>query len=147
MAKFKHIFLATDFGDCSSQALQLATELTVQFGAQLTLLHVWELPSYGYMDAIALPTDLVDQVARAAEARMAETVATIQERCPDTRSIVKMGNIAFELQKIVEDERPDLLVLGTHGRHGFKRALLGSVAEKLVRTSPVPVLTVHGTEP
>jgi nucleotide-binding universal stress UspA family protein len=144
MATFKNIFLATDFSECSAEALRIATELAIQFGSQLTLLHVWELPSYGYMDAIALPAELVDQVTRAAEARMSETIATVRDRCPNTRSIVKMGNVTSELLKTIEDERPDLVVLGTHGRRGFTRALLGSVAEKVVRGSPVPVLTVHG---
>lgn len=147
MAIFKHILVATDFSECSVRASQLASELASTFSAQLTVVHIWELPSYGYLEAVALPSELVEQVGRAAEARMAETVATLKAQCPTARSIVKMGDVAFELLKAVEDEHSDLLVLGTHGRRGFTRALLGSVAEKLVRTAPVPVLTVHAAGP
>jgi len=59
---------------------------------------------------------------------------------------VKMGIVWSDLLRTVEEAMPDLLVVGTHGRRGFKRALLGSVAEKLVRSSPVPVLTAHALE-
>jgi len=75
---------------------------------------------------------------------MAGTVSAINARCSNVKSIVKMGLAWAEILNVVEETKPDLLVLGTHGRHGFKRAILGSVAEKLVRSSPVPVLTVHG---
>lgn len=147
MAIFKHILVATDFGDSSTQALQLAVELAGKLGAELTLAHIWEFPSYGYMEAVPLPVDLGQQIEKAAEARMKAMIASIKDRCPNTKSIVKMGLVGPDLLELVEKLRPDLVVTGTHGRRGLKRAVLGSVAEKLVRTSPVPVLTVHGKEP
>ncbi len=147
MAIFKHILLATDFGESSNQALRVATELASQFEAKLTLVHIWEFPRYGYTESLPVPVDYLDEISNGAEACMAETVASIKEQCPNARSVVKMGNIGDEVLKTVEEERPDLLVVGTHGRRGLKRAVLGSVAEKLVRTSPVPVLTVHGKAP
>lgn len=144
MALFKHILVATDFGESSTQALQLAVELSSNLGAELTLVHIWEYPSYGYMGVVPMPMDLGDQISKAAEACMATTVAKIKDRCPNVKTVVKMGLVGADLIHIVEERRPDLVVLGTHGRRGLKRAMLGSVAEKLVRTSPVPVLTVHG---
>ena len=147
MAIFKHILVATDFGESSMQAMQCAVELAQKLGAKLTLAHICDFPSYGYMGAVALPLDLGQQIEKAAAARMTATIASIKARCPNTTSIVKMGLVDQDLLQLVEELRPDLVLTGTHGRRGLRRAVLGSVAEKLVRRSPVPVLTVHGTEP
>jgi len=146
MAIFKHILVATDFGEISERALDLALELAGRFDSQLTLIHIWEFPSYEYMGGSSLPLDYADKIGEAARQRMAQTVSASTPRCPNVKSIVRTGIVWSEVLRTIEETGPDLLVLGTHGRHGFKRALLGSVAEKLVRSSPVPVLTVHGVE-
>ena len=146
MAIFKRILVATDFGDASERALGVALELAARFESELTLIHVWEFPTYEYLDGVPMPIDYADRVGEAASARMAATIDSIKARCPNAKSIVKMGVVASEVLRSVEETKPDLLVVGTHGRRGFKRAILGSVAEKLVRSSPVPVLTVHGAE-
>lgn len=146
MAIFKRILVATDFGEASERALELALELAVQFDSELTLIHVWEFPSYEYMGAVPAADDLAERIAEAANAQMASTIGLLKPRCSKLNSIVRMGHAASELLSCIEEIRPDLLVLGTHGRRGFKRALLGSVAEKLVRCSPIPVLTVRGQE-
>jgi nucleotide-binding universal stress UspA family protein len=93
-----------------------------------------------------MPVDYAERFSEAARARMARTVESIKPRCPNVKSIVNMGVAWLDVLRVVEETRPDLLVLGTHGRRGLKRAVLGSVAEKLVRSSPVPVLTVHAPE-
>ena len=140
----KRILVATDFDESSKHALQLALELQTKFQAELTLVHVWELPSFGYMEVVPIPEEVLNQISKAAEVRMAALVASIEGQCPNTKSLVKMGNVHSEVLRVVAETGADLLVLGTHGRRGLQRALLGSVAEKLVRTSPIPVLTVHG---
>ena len=146
MANFKHILLATDFGEASEHALELALELAARFESQLTLIHIWEFPSYEYLEGIPMPVDYAERLSEAARARMARTVDSIKTRCPNVKSIVSVGVAWVDVLRVVEETRPDLLVLGTHGRRGLKRAILGSVAEKLVRSSPVPVLTVHAPE-
>lgn len=146
MAIFKHILVATDFGEISEGALDLALELAARFDSQLTLIHTWEFPSYEYLDGTPMPFDYAEKIGEAARQRMATTVSAIKPRCPNVKSIVRMGIVWSEVLRAIEETSSDLLVLGTHGRHGFKRAILGSVAEKLVRLSSVPVLTVHGVE-
>lgn len=143
MANFKHILLATDFGEASEHALELALELAARFDSQLTLIHIWEFPSYEYLAGVPMPVDYAERFGEAARARMARTVDSVKSRCANVKSIVNMGVAWMDVLRVVEEARPDLLVLGTHGRRGLKRAILGSVAEKLVRLSPVPVLTVH----
>jgi len=146
MANFKHIQVATDFGEASERALELALELGTRFDSELTLVHIWEFPSYEYLDGIPMPRDFAERMGEAANARMAGLMSAIKPRFPNLKSIVKMGIVWSELLRTVQETMPDLLVVGTHGRRGFKRALLGSVAEKLVRSSPVPVLTAHALE-
>jgi nucleotide-binding universal stress UspA family protein len=146
MATFKRILVATDFGEASERALELALDLAARFESELTLIHIWEFPTYEYMGGTPIPSDFAERVGEAASARMAGTVSSIKARCPNVKSIVKMGLVSAEVLSCVEAIKADLLVLGTHGRRGLKRAILGSVAEKLVRSSPVPVLTVHGLE-
>lgn len=146
MMNFKRILVATDFSEPSERALEAALDLAARFDSELTLVHIWEFPSYDYMHGVVLPIDFAERIAEAAEVRMASTISSIKQRSPNAKSIVKMGVVWSEVLSTIEETRPDLLVLGTHGRRGLKRAVLGSVAEKLVRLSPVPVLTVHGSE-
>jgi len=146
MTLFKRILVATDFGEASERALEVALDLAARFDSELTLVHIWEFPSYEYLDGVPMPNDFAERVAEAARARMAGTISSVKSRCPNVKSIVKMGVVWSEVLRTVEETKPDLLVVGTHGRRGLKRAILGSVAEKLVRSSSVPVLTVHGSE-
>ena len=146
MAIFKRILVATDFGEASERALELALEIAARFDSELTLVHIWEFPSYEYLDGTPMPIDFAERVGDAAKARMAGTISSIRASCPNVKSIVKMGIAWSEVLRTVEETKPDLLVVGTHGRRGLKRAILGSVAEKLVRSSAVPVLTVHGAD-
>ncbi len=141
MTVFKHILVPTDLSDASGDALNTAIELAVTFGARLTLLHVWTMPTMGYAEGLAWP---VDEMKQAAKRSLDELRAKVAEQVPATDAVVKSG---LDWQRIVEaasDGDVDLIVMGTHGRHGLPRVLLGSVAERVVRMAPVPVLTVRG---
>jgi nucleotide-binding universal stress UspA family protein len=134
----------TDFGSPSGRAVETAAELARTFGSQLTLLHIWEIPVYPYMEFLLETPDLVASVEAAATQRLAEALAQVRKSVPDARSILKMGVPWQQILDTISKEQPDLVVMGTHGRKGVSHALLGSVAEKVVRLSPVPVMTVHG---
>lgn len=140
MPSFKHILVPTDFGEVSMHAADVACELAEKFGARLTLFHVWSLPIPVYAEGIAVPIDLVQQAAN--EALEAE-VARIRKRIPAARALLISGAPASGIVEAVSEHGCDLVVIGTHGRRGLPRAILGSVAEKVVRRSPVPVLSVH----
>jgi nucleotide-binding universal stress UspA family protein len=146
MATFKRILVATDFGGASEAALEVALELAARFDSELTLIHIWEFPNYEYLGGMPMPIDYADRLGEAARRRMLGTVNAIKSRCPNAKSIVKMGIAWSDVLSAEEETKADLLVVGTHGRRGLKRAILGSVAEKLVRLSPVPVLTVHAAD-
>lgn len=144
---FKHILVPIDFGKSSTRALDLAVELATTFDAELTVLHVWEIPTYAYMDATGMMTDLATPIADAAEAELAKTLSEVRARFPRANARLSQAVPWQGVVAAIEELKPDLVVMGTHGRRGVSHALLGSVAEKVVRLSPVPVLTVRGPEP
>jgi len=143
---FERILVATDFSDSSRQALELALQIAEKFNSELTLVHSWEAPSYSYGGGLYLPVDLAAPIERAAVARLEEAAAELKQRLPRAKSLLRSGIAWEEVLGAATQVNADLIVMGTHGRHGLERALLGSVAEKVVRMARMPVLTVHGTK-
>jgi nucleotide-binding universal stress UspA family protein len=140
---FKHIVVATDFGECSERALDLALEIASKFDSQLTLVHSWEAPSYSYGGGLYVAVDMVTPIEQAAVAALDRATAELKLRMPTAKSMIRSGPAWEEVLATATLVQADLIVLGTHGRRGLNRALLGSVAEKVVRMATVPVLTVH----
>lgn len=142
MSSFTHLLVPTDFEEASTQALELAIGIAQNSGASLTLVHFWELPAYPYLGAIYSSYDYVTPIGEAADARIAKLLAVVQRRLPGAKAICRMGVPWEGILSAVTELHADLIVMGTHGRRGIVHALLGSVAEKVVRLSAVPVLTV-----
>lgn len=142
MQIFKHILVPTDFHEASASALELAVSMAQAFDAKLTLLHVWEVPIYPYMDFM-LNSSLITRVEDAAVKGLAEALEKLQQKLPTAESKLKTGLPWHGVLEAINELGVDLVVMGTHGRHGLSRLTLGSVAERVVRLSPVPVLTVH----
>ncbi|HVY25361.1 MAG TPA: universal stress protein [Polyangiaceae bacterium] len=143
MQAFKNILVATDFSSSSERALELAVKLATKFEAKLTLLHVWEVPVYPYMDFVLSSAELMRNVEQAAEHRLSAALRELQERIPAARSLLKMGVPWEQILATAKEEQVDVIVMGTHGRRGVEHFVLGSVAEKVVRLAPVPVLTAR----
>jgi nucleotide-binding universal stress UspA family protein len=142
MKTFKHILVATDFEPSSAEALDVAISVARAFDAKLTLLHVWELPIYPYMEFMLNSEVITDMEDRAVK-RLGEAIAKVREELPSADSLLKTGVPAAGIVEAINDLKPDLVVLGTHGRRGFSHLMLGSVAERVTRLSPTPVLTVR----
>jgi nucleotide-binding universal stress UspA family protein len=144
-ADWKRICCPVDFSDASRAAMEVAADLARRFGAELVLFHAYPVPGYTFPDGsvVASPKmlqDLADGAERHLESwRLeAEPIAARPVR------IVKVaGEPASEIVAFARDERIDLLVLGTHGRSGLEHALMGSIAERVVRRARCPVLTVR----
>lgn len=143
---FKKIVVATDFGKASERAVEFAIEIAVRFGAQLTLVHSWEAPSYAYGGGLSMPVDVITPIQQAAEAELQQALEGIEQRVPSAASSLRSGLAWEEILAAASEVGADLIVLGTHGRRGLSRALLGSVAEKVVRMASIPVLSVHDSE-
>lgn len=140
------ILVPLDFSACSKKALQYAVPFARQFGATLALLHVVQITypagEFTPPDTPALELELRDSSQKQLEALVEKE---IQGAVP-TRTLVRTGPAAEEIVAIAKEEAVDLIILSTHGHTGFKRVLLGSTAEHVVRHAPCPVLTVREHE-
>ena len=141
MFAVKHILVPTDFSDTSEGALAAAVEIARTYHARLTLLHVWSIPNTGYAEGLNWPLDGMEKAARNA---LDEVEARTRKLHVETDSVLQMGAESQRILELVKARSIDLVVIGTHGRRGLSRVFLGSVAEKVVRLSPVPVLTIRG---
>jgi nucleotide-binding universal stress UspA family protein len=144
MARFHHVLVPIDFEESSEDALEAAVELALTFHARLTLVHAWDVPSSAYAAMTYISADVWTAIEQGAKARLASALATVQKRLPSARATLLKGPTASEILAAADRSKADLIVMGTHGRRGISHLLLGSVAEKVVRLSPVPVLTVRG---
>ncbi len=134
------ILVPVDFQEPSHQALSLATEYARRLEMDITLMHVFVIPAVVYpgFEPIVAP-GLPEEIATAARSAMDQVVKSSGAQ----HSILRSGDPATEILKAIEEIKPALVVMGTHGRTGLSRMFLGSVAEKLVRQSQAPVLTVR----
>ncbi len=139
----KHILVAHDFEKDSDAALDYALGLARALGARITLLHTYEIPSMGAPEVLVMATDWTRQIGAVAR----ESLAKIAERAgppgAPLAAEVREGAAWREVDSFAREHHVDLVVVGSHGRRGLSRALLGSVAERIVRTAPCPVLVVR----
>jgi universal stress protein A len=151
MARITRILVPTDFSATADAALDYAWVLAEKFGASIQLLHVLEDPlivngmaAEAYIaEAPALRTAMLDD----ARERLRHRTTRRDNGTPLIESEVLFGHGANTIAEYAGERNVDLIVMGTHGRTGFAHLLLGSVAERLVRIAPCPVLTVrHPTE-
>src|SRR5215831_9142763 len=143
MQPFKHILAATDLSEPSQKAVRLATQLARNFKASLTVVHVFEYPRALYSPAALYAGDLVEPVLEEVEATMAQTLRSISRDIPQASAKIRQGVPYEQILAAAKESGADLIVMGTRGRTGIAHVMLGSVAEKVVRLSRVPVLTVR----
>jgi nucleotide-binding universal stress UspA family protein len=144
MGAIRHILVPHDFGETAQHAFDFAMDLADKLGAKVTVVHAYEVPVYGFPDGVVLTAEMSGQIERAARAALDGVAARGRRPSVDVQVALRQGAAWSEIDAAAQQLEADLIVMGTHARRGVARALLGSVAEKVVRTSPVPVLTVHG---
>lgn len=144
----KKILLPTDFSKCSNAALNHALFLAEHFGADLDLLHVVVLHDLDVELAGSRFPDADEIFLRLRDVASGEMKALLEARRTDhldIREVQRRGVAAApEIVSYAAEEHVDLIVMGAHGRRGFRRFLLGSVAEEVVRLAPCPVMTMRG---
>ena len=141
------ILVPVDYSEGSQAALAYAATLAQELRASLDVVHVWDRPAYVSDTVLVGPSGakrpLTEMIRENAEAEMKSFIARTKlpaEAELETRLL--SGNPAGRILEELALGKHELLVVGTHGRTGLRHLLLGSVAEKLVRLAPVPVLTV-----
>jgi nucleotide-binding universal stress UspA family protein len=138
----KRILVATDFSDTANSAVDYAIMLARPFDAEVVLVHAWEIPVYAFPDGAMIPGGLFDGLEAASDEALQKALKGNEKSGVRMRGVLRMGPAWREIGLVAESEKADLIVLGTHGRRGVVRMVLGSVAERVVRTAPCPVLTV-----
>jgi nucleotide-binding universal stress UspA family protein len=140
MYPFRKILVATDFDSASAGALDLASGLAHEYEAELVIAHAVEIFVPAYPIALMPEVSTIERTAREGLDAIVSRVHTVWPRVTGT---ILWGDPAEEVVHYAEEQAVDLVVVGTHGRKGPSRWLLGSVAEKISRAAHVPVLTVH----
>jgi nucleotide-binding universal stress UspA family protein len=150
MIAIKKILVATDFGPASETALSYGRALALQFNAALHVLHVMEsvamtaATEYGFS---GLPIEYQLEMEAAARKRTEELLTEEDRRLMyGTAVVVRHNTPAAAIVEYAQANHIDLIVLGTHGRGALAHLFMGSVAERVVRTAPCPVLAVRNPE-
>src|SRR4051812_36435691 len=132
MERSNTILVPIDFQESSLEALAVAREFSARLGLEVVLLHVFPIPMIAYpgFDPIVAP-GLPEQIASAAKNALDRLAASNG----GARTMLQAGDPAHEILKAIEETRPALVAMGTHGRKGLSHLLLGSVTEKVIRSS------------
>lgn len=142
--KIRHVLCATDLSEFSARALEHAAMLAGGFGAELTLAHAYPYMATMGSDALYFPSGLpLDDATRARLMAALESAAQPARAAGVKTNLVLLeGDPAEEIARRARTVSTDLVVMGTHGRRGFERLVLGSVAARVVTRAPCAVLTV-----
>ena len=143
MSVIRTLLVPVDFSEGSSTATQYAANLAKQIGAKLELLNVYGLPMVTSPDGSFMVTpEIVTKLSADAQDTVDKIAAELRAQGVDVETRITEGAPHEEITRRAFDGGFDLIVMGTHGRTGLRHFLIGSTAEKTVRTSKVPVLTV-----
>lgn len=143
----KTILVPTDLSEGAEEALDYALDLAAALGAQVHLLNVVGIPSLGVPElGLAMASVTIDTVVVENQKAIDELAARKRTTAPIGQAILRTGDAKDTILQVAKELGADLIVMGTHGRRGLKRALLGSIAELVVRTAACPVLTVRTSD-
>lgn len=135
-AMWKTLLVPHDFSSCASAALDMAAKLARVHGAALVLVHVSDLPPN-------VPEDAHEEVVHGASRRLEGLAAPLRDDGLTVGTRARIGDVCRQILSLALEEDASAIVMATHGRQGLARAFLGSVAENVVRRSPIPVVTVR----
>ena len=145
MVKYKLILCPVDFSDISDNAFLTALDLAEQFKADLHVIHVYHLPTSSYPEGIySVPA--VEEESRVKDQLSKKLEEYVRNKATSNVKITTdlyEGIPHIEITGYAEKFNADMIVMGTHGRTGLSHVLLGSVAERVIHTSHIPVLTVR----
>jgi nucleotide-binding universal stress UspA family protein len=149
---WKTILVPHDFSASANHAAAIARDEAKLHGAHILLLHVIDLPHQLDPDMTVVlpgaptgtpPISVKQYAIQSAEAHLEDLVARLAKDGATATGLVKIGTPVDEINRAIAEHRIDLVVMGTHGRTGLRHLVAGSVAERVVRSSAVPVLTIR----
>jgi nucleotide-binding universal stress UspA family protein len=141
---FKKILCPIDFSEFTDEILEYALDITKKYGAELHLIHI--IPNLNYFtpyESFFTPENLI-VVEKNMEAEVNKDFDAIINKIDiPAKKVIRTGAAFVEIIDYVKTESIDLIIMGTHGRTGLEHILIGSVAERVIRKAPCPVLTVR----
>ncbi|HTT69784.1 MAG TPA: universal stress protein [Anaeromyxobacteraceae bacterium] len=142
---WKKVLCPIDFSEPARAALTAAVEIARQFDAELVLFHAYQLPGYTLPEgSVVASPKMLQELAVQAENHLVEWKRLAESLgAPRVKAEKGIGEPALEIVDLAREQGFDLVVVGTHGRTGLRHALLGSVAERVVRRVGCPVLSIH----
>ena len=145
MKTFRKILFPVDFSEVSPKIVPWVITVTKKFEAELHLLFVAR--SFKYYDNMSVPLlsiqTIEHDIIEGGEKQIEEFAQTYCGDCPTCNTRVALGDPAEEILKFIRSEGIDLVIMGTHGRKGLDRILFGSVANRVIKMSPVPVMSIN----
>lgn len=145
MTEFKKIMVPIDFSENSPKVLRTATDVAEKFGATLSIVFVVQsFEDYSGFFVPHMPiSQFEDEMVQGAETKMASFLTeNFKSDLPHSTMVLK-GDVAEELVEYASQNEIAMIIMGTHGYKGLEKVLFGSVAEKVVKTAPCPVLTIN----
>ena len=145
MTTYARILVPVDLGEQSQQVLQHAKAIADRFGSSLDLLYCFPNPVFPDATGLINPfsPELIEKARRDTEQELERLLTAAERDRYRSRSVAVVGDPLEDIVAYAKREDIDLIVMGTHGRKGLTHMFLGSVAERVVRAAPCPVLTVH----
>jgi nucleotide-binding universal stress UspA family protein len=145
MPRFKKILFPVDLSDASPKVVPFVTTMAEKFNARVHLLFVARVLQH--YAAMYVPDPSISrfehEVLEGAEKRLYEFKETHFKEFGETEVDVLLGEVAEEITRFAAEKKIDLIIMGTHGRKGIDKVVFGSVADRVVKTSPVPVMVVN----
>ena len=144
MHPLRRILVTTDFSDVAENAVAYARDLAEALGTELWMLHVYEIPMLSFpIEGAGISTaSWAADLSSHWQKKLDASAERQRGRGVAVTALLRNGVAHDEIKRVAEERGADLIVMGTHGRTGASRVLLGSVAERVVRTATRPVLTV-----
>ncbi len=143
--ELRRILVPTDFSSTAQRALELARDLATAAGpAHITLLHCYDVPPELLFFVPDRVSPYLERLSASAEKRLEEALIELQDAGVSSEYVAANGAPERIIPTLAAEKQADLIVMGTNGRSGIARFALGSVAERVIRTAPCPVLTVKG---
>lgn len=144
MFEIRRILCSVDLSATSKPAFEYAVALAAQLGAELELLHVYQLPAYALPEGgLEIPAGLEVELENRLQQQLDAFVKHSTDTSVKITTVLSKGIPYIEITHTAKQRQADLIVIGTHGRTGLAHLLIGSVAERVIRTSEVPVLSIR----
>jgi len=142
----KNILVPTDFSPGAGDALEYAVTLASKLDAKVHLLNVVSLQTLGAAMGVPVTSSVVESIFDGNQKELDRLIASHAGRCQFAPAVMDTGDARAQIEHQAAKLHADLIVMGTHGRRGFQRLLIGSVAEAIARVAPCPVLLVRHSE-